>query len=239
MKKGFCKFIGIIGIAVVCVSCNLNLTLVRGNGNLVTSEKSVSAFEKIACRGGVEVRFHASEKYRAVVTVDSNLDEYVEISTRDNVLTIGTQRGYNYKFTKFTVDVYCPVLTGVSISGSGNFVSVDKITASTFAADISGSGRVDGTIECDNFNGKISGSGRITTTGTCGNATVSISGSGNYNGNEFEAKNATVTISGSGNVNLYVTDQLNANISGSGNITYRGEPKVDSKVSGSGRIRKM
>ena len=238
MKRVFCGLIGIIGIVVVCVSCN-NLISIVGNGDLVTSEKSFSEFEKIISGSSAEVRFHVSEAYRAVITVDSNLDEYVEISIENNTLNIGTKREYNCKFTKFLVDIYCPVLADVSISGSSSFAGVDKINTSTFVANVSGSGKIDGSIECDSFSASISGSGRINVTGTCVEESISISGSGNFNGNEFEAKNASVTISGSGMAEICVTDKLNAKISGSGRLTYRGEPKIESKISGSGRIRNI
>ena len=229
----------VIGIFAGCVSCCVTFpTRIKGNGNVVTSEKTVSAFDKIRVSNSAVVRFHASQEYRAVVTVDENLDEYVEIVTGNNVLNIGTESG-SYSFTKFQVDVYCPVLTGVSMSGSGNFENVDKITTSTFETSISGSGRIKVTIDCENFSAKISGSGGITAIGNGKDADIVISGSGRFNGNEFNINNAIVRISGSGNANVCVTDNLNVTISGSGGINYRGEPKIDSKVSGSGRIKKL
>jgi len=232
---------------------------IRGNGNLVTSEKTVPAFEKINIGGYAEVRYYASEQYRVVVTVDENINEYIEIFTQNNVLNIRPQRDNNYKFTKFLVEVYSPVLTGVSISGSGNFTGVDKIIAPTFESIVSGSGKVEGVIECEsfsarisgsgriegtvesvNFSGNISGSGRITVSGASKNANVTISGSGNFNGGNFFAKIATVNISGSGRANICVEETLNARVSGSGSVNYCGEPaQINSNVSGSGRVRKM
>ena len=239
MSKKIIWIAAIIGIYVGCVSCCVTFPItIKGNGNVVTSEKTVSAFDKIRVSNSAVVRFHASQEYRAVVTVDENLDEYVEIVTKNNVLNIGTKSG-SYSFTKFQVDVYCPVLTGVSMSGSGNFENMDKITTSTFETSVSGSGRIKVTIDCENFSARISGSGGITTNGNSKDADIVISGSGQFSGNEFNIKNATVRVSGSGNVSICVTDNLTANISGSGGINYRGEPKIDSKVSGSGRIRKL
>jgi len=225
----------IIGIFVGCVSC---FKAIKGNGSLVTSDKTVSAFEKIKVSSSAEVRFHASQEYRTVITVDENLNEFVEVDVKNNVLNIGTKSG-SYSFTKFSVDVYCPVLTGVSMSGSGSFENMDKITVSTFESAVSGSGRIKLTVECEKFSANISGSGRITVTGNSKDADIGISGSGQFQGNEFTINNATVRVSGSGNINTCVTDNLQATISGSGEINYRGEPKIDSKVSGSGRIRKL
>jgi hypothetical protein len=227
----------ITGISIVCVSCG-NLFSTIGNGNLITSEKTVSPFEKINISGSAEIIFHASQEYRTVITVDSNLLEYTEIVTRGNTLNIGTKNG-NYSFTKYLVDVYCPIVTGVSVSGSGHFEGMDNINVSTFTSNVSGSGKIVGTIECETFSAKISGSGNIMVTGNGNNSNIEISGSGTFAGNEFSINKATVHISGSGKANINVSENLNVDITGSGEVNYRGDPKVESKISGSGRMNKL
>ena len=239
MKRVFSKLVGIILIAV-CASCDKDCyDTIKGNGNLLTSEKSVSTFEKIATHGFAEVLYYASEEHRVVVTVDSNLEQFVEIYTKNNVLNIGVRKNVSCSFTKYLVEVYAPVLTGVSLDGFGAFEGMDMIAVSKFESTISGSGFIKGAFECENFSAKISGFGELTITGNSKNTHIDISGSGKFNGKEFETKNATVNISGFGNVYMWVNDHLKATISGSGNLYYSGEPKVDSSVSGSGRIKKM
>ena len=240
MKRGY-KIIlvaAVIGISVFCVSCS-NIIPIKGSGNLKTSEITYDTYEKINSGGCAEIRFHASEEYRAVVTIDENLEEYVEIFTENNVLNIRTKNGYNISPTKFTVDVYCPFLTGITMSGSGSFRNVDTIIVSTFETKLTGSGKIEANIECDNYSAGITGSGKITVSGNINETKVSITGSGDFHGKELKTKNATITITGSGNANIYVTDNLQVKITGSGNINYSGEPKVNSNVTGSGRIRKM
>ncbi|MDR0443536.1 MAG: DUF2807 domain-containing protein [Treponema sp.] len=254
MKK--MDFVGtmiVIGIIMICVSCVL--FPVRGNRDIVTSERNVSSFEKVNSGGSAEVRFYASEKYRVVVTTDSNLLEVVTTDVAGNTLRIGTKNG-NYSFSKLLIDVYCPNLTGISISGSGSFSSNDKITTSTFESNISGSGNINGNIECNNFSAGISGSGKINTniicdsfsadisgsgniaiTGTGNSSNIRISGSGNFNGIEFKTNNVTARISGSGNMNIWALESIDANVSGSGSIKYRGMPKINFNGSGSGKIR--
>jgi hypothetical protein len=239
MENSFCKFAAIILVTAICTPYSFSQTK-KGNGNIMISEISVPAFDKIKCTATslVDVRFYASEEYRVVVNIDSNLYEYAEIYARNNVLNIGTQKGQKYKFTKFSIDVYCPVLKGVSISGACSFEGIDKITGPAFAADISGYGKLKGKFECEYFSVTFSGSGRIAAAGICRDANISISGYGRFDGMEFETNNATVEISGAGKASIGVSDNLKANLSGFGKITYRGEPKINSKVSGFGRIKK-
>jgi len=225
----------IIAAFIIFTSCNT----IEGNGDLMSSERIVSAFEKIHSGSSVIINFHISQEYRAVVTADSNLIKFVTTTVRNNTLNIGVEKGV-YSFTKLTVDVYSPVLTGVSISGSGSFDSNDRITASVFEANISGSGKVKVIIESKTFTSGISGSGNMIISGNNNDLNIMISGSGKFNGNEFINNNAIVDISGSGTATFFVTDNLNARISGSGRLNYRGNPSVvNTNVTGSGQINKL
>jgi len=253
-KSSIAVMIFIIGFSAICLSCVTYR--VKGDGNLITTEMAVSPFEKINVSGRAEVRFHASQGQRVVVTVDSNLSDYVDIFTQNRELNIRLKSGYSYSVTRFLVDVYCPALTGFSLSGSGSFAAMDTIVTSSFETDVSGSGKTEGTVECGDFSARISGSGKmnynvicdnmtavisgsgeISIAGTGKNSSVRISGSGDFKGIEFKTNNASARISGSGNMNIWVLDNLRANISGSGSVRYRGTPRIDFSGSGSGRLR--
>ena len=225
----------IIGSFMICTSCNT----IRGNGDLISSERMVSGFEKIDIVGSANVRFHISQEYRVTVTADSNLIELVTTTVKNNTLNIGTERG-SYSFTKLTVDVYSPILTGVSITGSGSFDSDEKIATSVFEAEVTGSGKIKLIMESETFVSSISGSGNVTISGNNNDSNIEISGSGIFNGNEFINNKAVVDISGSGTANVFVTDNLNARVSGSGRINYHGNPSVvNTDVAGSGRINRL
>ena len=242
-----------IGYSAFCLSCVI--FPIVGNGHLVSTEMTVSQFEKVNIGTNAEVRFHVSQSYKVVVTVDSNLYDYVDIFTRNKELNIRLKHG-RYSSTRFLVDVDCPDLTGVSVSGSGSFTGMDRIITSSFESDISGSGKIEGTIECGDFSARISGSGSLKNDVTCNNLTanisgsgemvitgtgndssVRISGSGDFRGIGFKTNNVSAQISGSGNLRIWVLDYLKASISGSGSIRYRGNPRIDYSGSGSGRLR--
>jgi hypothetical protein len=240
MKRVFSKLIitaFVVGIFVCFVSCGKNDTI-KGNGKLVTSEKTVSPFEKISCNGDVEVRYFVSENYRAVVTIDENLHKYTEVFTSNNTLNIKLKDG-SYDFKKMSVDVYCPILTEISTSGRISFEGMDKIIVPTFVAKVDGDVNLKGNFECEDLSVKINGKGKMTVGGTSTNANIDISGAGNFNGQEFHTKNTTIKIDGLGVVYICVEDYLNARIIGDGQVHYWGEPRVESNISGPGRITKM
>ena len=215
----------VIGFSVIYGSCG-TVFPIKGNGNLATLERSFSSFEKIQIDGSATVRFYASQEYRAVVTVDSNLVDYAEIVTDGSTLKIGTKDFGNALYTNYTVDVYSPFITSVSVSGSGRFDGGDDINTSTFAASVSGSSaRFEAIVKCETFS-VVSRSGKMTVTGNANNADIKVSGSGStFSGGGFAINSANVNINGSGKATVNVSINLNANISGSGStLNYYGDP---------------
>ncbi len=251
----------IIVVIVVCafiVSCAFIHK--KGNGDLETSENVFSPFEKINVSGGnnIEVRFYAGDEYKTVLTVDSNLKEYLEIDTQNNTLYIKTKTERVYLFTQCLIEVYCPTLSALSISGSGSFKAADAVIAEsfeskisgtgkiegifqcgTFVSEITGAGKIDGTVECDNFTARMSGTGNVTLSGSGNNADIIITGAGKVDGSEFSTNTASVSISGTGSVDIAVSDHLNASVNGAGKINYHGDPQIDFRNSGAGKVSKL
>jgi hypothetical protein len=183
--RNFVVMVTVILISIVIISCH-SIPRIRGNGDMVTFERTFSSFEKVQTAGSVVVNYRASQEYRVAVTVDSNLEEYTRVYTEGNVLKIGTEERGSYSFTNYIVDVYCPKLSAVSMSGSVRFNGIDEINSSTFAAVISGSGKMNGTFECEEFSIRISGSGKITAKGSAKEMNISVSGSGDFFGSDFQ-----------------------------------------------------
>jgi len=229
---------------------------VKGNGEIVEVERVLYAFEKVDNKGVADIYFHKSDEYLAVIKTDSNIQEYIELDQDGDKLIISMKSG-SYDINKLDIDIYCPTLSVVTISGSGDFETVDKIEVDSFVinilgsgdmkidvestdnqVNISGSGDIKGKIVCQSFSGSVTGSGDISINGNSQNATINIMGSGDFKGGEFHTKEAKVGIMGSGDVDISVENALNASIMGSGDIRYFGNPTVTKSVMGSGEIIK-
>ena len=259
MKKVFLKLALltlVIGVALINNSCGATF-IKEGNGVLVISEQDLPEFEKINISGFAEVHFYESDEYRTVLIIDENLEKYVDIFVEGNTLKIKTKNG-SYIFTKFLVEVYCPAsLTGVTLSGSGNFYGKDAIVTSTFNAAISGSGDIKCDVECSsNISATITGSGNMRGDFACQDFSAKIDGSGDMRGKvecqKFSAKiigsgnisiagsgqEADITISGSGDFGGYDFIMKNAtiSISGSGNANVFVTDYLKATIYGSGNI---
>ena len=208
------------------------------SGDITVSKRDVSSFIGIHCLDCADVRFHKSQKCYVEISIDSNLEKYVNIASQNSSLSIGLKDGV-YTITKFVVDVYCPMVSNVTIVGSGKFTSSDTLNASNITFCVKGSGSIKASVDCDEFEIDISGSGKVEVSGRSNNADVTISGSGSIAGTDLSIKKAKVSVSGTGQADLRVTDRLKVKVSGSGNVMYRGNPEVDSTVSGTGRVKKI
>jgi len=212
-------------------------TLEKGNGDIVTIERPVSSsFKGVLLRGQAEVNIFQSEDVRISVTIDSNLQEYIQTDIINGVLEINTRTSDKLKPKVNRIDIYSPNFSYLALSGSGNILFPDKINGETLRLDISGDGRITGELEYSNLTANISGKGKIILTGKSQSVYFGLSGSGNFECEELEINDAIVEISGAGGARINVINSLHGIISGVGNIKYRGNPTITFDKSGIGRI---
>jgi len=230
---------------VLCLSACSTITIgdgesgekVKGNNDIVEVEKPLLPFDKIDSEGIADMRFHKSDEYKMVIKTDSNIHDYLLLDQKDDKILISMKPG-SYDFKELNIDIYCPTLTVVEMSGAGDFEAVDTIETESFTIDISGYGDVKGGIVCQNFSASLSGYGDMSINGSSQNVVIDLSGLGDFEGRDFHAQNAIVSVSGMGGVKIYVEKTLKADVSGMGGVKYYGNPTVTKDVSGLGRIRK-
>jgi hypothetical protein len=237
--------IGLFLTGFTCVYASGGGERMRGNGEKITAERTVSSFNKIKItsayksRNGSDgkgiLRVHSSQEYRGSITIDSNLEQYIEVVNEDTVLKIEPKR----KITDdFVVDIYCPNILGITIDNRVRVEFVDTMITPSLEININGAGDIEGAIECDSFIVNANGAVSIEISGTSNDASVTINGAGNFDGYELRINNGAFEINGAGSIKCWVIDNLTVNISGVGSIRYRGEPNINSGRNGIGIIKK-
>lgn len=204
-------------LVLLATACDdvLDVSGVRGSGDVITESREVSGFSKIAVLGSGVVVVEVDGTESLTIEAEDNIMPLLTTEVRNGRLELGPKSSIS-PTRQITYTISAAALEGVSISGSG---------------DISATG-----VDADSFTVEISGSGRVEPTGTTTELTVEIAGSGDYEGEGLVAELGEVTVSGSGNVLVNVTDQLDVTISGSGDVRYMGSPSVSSSISGSGEM---
>ena len=217
---------------------------IKGDGQLKTESREVSAFTSLSSSGSMNVNITYGNSNSVKVEADENLLPYIETTVTDGKLYIKTATDVNIKSSlKMTVTVSMMKVNSLQLSGSGN-VDGDGAFTSDQKTDISVSGSGNIKLGFDTFKDidlSVSGSGDISLKGNNTNTiTAHISGSGNIDCSNLNTNDADAHISGSGNVKVYARNSITARINGSGNVFYKGDASnIDSKVAGSGKVIKM
>jgi len=244
------------GLSTMFLLCFTSCVHIIGNGSVSAYEINVAPFEEIENNGPGIIRYYFGNKHRVVLNIDSNLEKYVSIVSENNTLKIRKRNTHlSVLSANYSIDVYSPSISAISISGSGKFESHEKISAETVKLEVigsgametdveckeltlslSGSGNLSGSIKTDNLIARSSGSGEIIISGNSQNADIVMTGSGRFRGSEFNVNSGILSLRGSGSISICVTEYMKANISGSGNIYYQGTPMLDYSGNGSGRL---
>ncbi len=216
---------------------------IKGNGNMVTIDRSVGDYDAIASSGWLDLDLVDGQEGEITLEGESNLLEYIKTEVKDGKLVIKVRKGINLKPSSWNkgIRITVPVesVSSITLSGSGDIVGKTTIKADNFKTAMSGSGDITLAVEANNIKASMSGSGDITLNGNTTSFEVTVSGSGDIKAYGLEADNVDATISGSADIKVTVNKKLKARVSGSGDISYRGKPeKVDTKTSGSGDISK-
>lgn len=240
------KKIATLGLVVLfTVSCSAQWgKRIKGNGNVVTVERSTGDYDAIAISGWFDVDLVGGNEGEISLKGEENLLEHIITEVKDGKLVIKVEKGLNLKPStwKDGIRITVPVesIDAISLSGSGDIVGKTTIKTDNFKTAMSGSGDITLTIESRTLEATMSGSGDIMLSGSTSDFEATISGSGDIKAYELEADHVNATVSGSADIKVTANKSLKARVSGSGDIHYKGNPeKVDTKTSGSGDITKV
>ncbi len=240
MKKTTLLGLALLMVATVTAQWGKRI---KGNGNVVTIERSVGDYDAVALAGWFDVDLVAGNEGEITLRGEENLLEYIKTEVKNGKLVIKVEKGVNLRPSNWKQGIHITVpiesINSATLSGSGDIVGKTTLKASNFTTNMSGSGDITLAIEANSVTATMSGSGDIRLSGKTSDLEIRISGSGDIKSYDLEAEFVEVTISGSADVEVTANQALKARVSGSGDIRYRGNPKkLDSKTSGSGDISK-
>ena len=221
----------------------IDLHTVRGSGEIVSKEISISDYTEIEAAGVAEIIYEqktVGEPYFQI-NVDDNIFPLLDIRVDNNKLIIKTKDNSNISPSRFKVYTNSSNIGKIKLAGSGEIHLKGEVNSKNLSINLAGSGDiVADSLYCDKFDMSIAGSGTAQLKGASNESAFSVAGSGDIRGYNFTVDNLTTSVAGSGDIQITVGSSLSASIAGSGTLRYQGNPEVvDTKVSGSGEIKKV
>lgn len=231
-------FLAAFLMTVTTVNAQWGNKKVKGNGEMVTKNRSVASYDVINLVGSMNVELVAGSEGSLKIQAESNLQEYILTDVKNGVLKISTEKGINLQpKEEILITVPFESLKEVSLTGSGDIWTKDRIKASNLKVQVTGSGDMMLEVDAKDLDGKVTGSGDVKLKGRSQNFECTVTGSGDFEAYELEAENVEARVSGSGDIMVYASNSLKASVSGSGDIVYKGNPqKQDFKTHGSGSV---
>lgn len=251
MKKGQILMSGIVLLTTAvtmtsCVSsCNTNTLF---GDKCIVEWRSLKGFEEIEISGSPTVYYIQADSFSVKVKGTEGQVENIITETNGKTLVIRNKG----KFGMFNVQlgedgelavyVTSPDLTSISLNGSGDFISRQRIDTDDMDVTLRGSGdiQVDDLI-CDRCHVELIGSGDIDLTSVeAQEASAVLIGSGDIDLCLQKVDDTRLSLKGSGDITVEFNKDcgsVDCDLRGSGDITLEGEVKKFSQYkSGSGDI---
>jgi len=214
------RVVALIALCVPVAGCGSSAEQVKGSGNVISENRTVSGYDSISLSGSGKIEIEQNGTEALSISADDNLLQYLTSEVKGHELVLEVKSGYNLSPSKPIVfKVGAKNLKGVSCAGDTN-------------ATLKG-------IHSEELKLSIAGSGDMSAEGSADRQDISIAGSGKYVGGGLKSKDTKINIAGSGDAVLAASDNLDVTIAGSGSIKYFGDPKIKQSIVGSGTIDKQ
>lgn len=234
MKKiGF--LLCICALSVFFYSCE---SCIEGNGNIVRDVRyEDETFYNLELNGDYDVFVTNSQTPYIEVETDDNIQPFITVRIVDltAVISTSTDRCFDSQ-SRVRVYVGAPFIDRVVSNGSET-VNCSDLSGNYFGVEVAGNGQVIArNISAAIVRANITGSGTIRISGDCQTADLSILGSGVIDNGDLISTYCTANISGNGDIYTYVTNKLDAFISGVGNIYVYGGADIRYNITGEGDV---
>jgi hypothetical protein len=237
------KIVFLLTLCILALSLSA-CQIVRGSGEVITIERPVSDFDRVALSGIGTLYISVGEEESLKIEAEENLIPYIETLVRGQTLSIGFRdQGLSTAFQPTEpIRYYLTVkdLAGLDLSGAGN-IEVDEIATSELHIKTSGAGNIEiEKLTAKVLNMDVSGAGSChINEGQVTDQNLRISGAGGYKAPDLHSQTAEIDISGLGGARVWVEEDLRVEISGAGSVTYFGTPNLSQDVSGAGSIQSL
>jgi hypothetical protein len=178
-----------------------------GSGHLQTQQFNIADFTAVSASNGFTIQITQGNSYSISVTIDDNLQQYLEVYKSGSTLYVGLKPGIGYQTTQLKAEITMPDLQNIQLSGGTTATAGNFNVTTNFVAD-------------------LSGGSRLTMTGQGEDLTIRGSGGANINLTDFSVHNATVDLSGGTQCVVNLDGRLDATLSGGSQLHYKGNPTL-------------
>ena len=230
-----------------CSTSGLKVTYATDT-DAVSQSRGLKGFDRVEVNGSPTVYYQQTDSFSVRVKGPKDVVDNIITEVEGNTLTIrnkGKIGVFNVTMggdNNLAVYVTSPDLIGVSLNGSGDFISKNHVDTDVMDIRLKGSGDIEFTdVLCDRCDIELIGSGDLDVKHLDTRETsATLVGSGDIEIRQMNAANTQISLRGSGDIDVEFVSgcgSVNAELQGSGDIKLKGQVKhFDMHKRGSGDI---
>ena len=235
------SFLGIL----IFSSCDyMDGKRVRGNGNIVTRDRSATGkFHSVDVSGAISVYVKQDSVQQTVrVEADENLQDLIDIHEENGTLYISPKDNFNLDPSSKSIKVFvtAPHFRNLDVSGASNIYSENRLTSSeTLDIELTGASEAKLDVKAPRINAEMTGASTVTLSGETKDLNIGGAGASGVNGFDLKTENTTLDISGACSAEIFASVKLDVQATGASEVKYKGSPSVTQDITGASSIRKV
>jgi hypothetical protein len=195
-----------------------------GNKNVVTQDRTLTAFNSINAGGAVNVFIQKGTSQSVKVETDENLMDKIITEVSNEILSITTKGIKNA--TKTNVYVTTTSLNSLTAHGAVDVDGQSLFEADEFAIDASGASSVKLDLDVNFLKSTISGASDVTLSGRATTHKIKVSGAGSLKAKGLVTDDAEYLLEGASDAFLNVTKNLSGETKGASDVKFIGDPET-------------
>jgi len=189
---------------------------IRGNGNIKTDERMISAFANVDASGAFTIEWQSGAPALRITT-DENLLPYIDNHISGDTLRLRTHEQI-WPTHGIKVVISSPTRAGAKLSGAVKLIA-NQIAGPKFAVG-------------------STGATQVTLDGSVDELLADMTGASELKASGLQTKTSEISTTGAGDAEIAVANTLKVAITGAGKVTYSGNPKtIEKHITGAGSIR--
>lgn len=214
---------------------------VKGNGNIVTREISVSSFIRLHLAGKGQIELYQSDEEKVVVETDENLQGFFSAFNSGRTLYVSAETNLKkLYFTVCKIRIYLRQIDVLQVRNeNANLICVNQIVLSNpVDITVQSIGNTELDINAPAIKILCQSEGNVLLKGKCESLTVKNQSQGDFNSTDLIAGGVSINNKALGNVRLFADREISIKHYGVGYIHYSGKARVkDVRQHGVGEIK--
>jgi len=214
---------------------------IKGNNQVTTENRSISAFEGVSSSGSYDVYVAVGNPASVKIEAESNLLPYIETFVDDNVLKVRTKGDVWLRPSRpLKIYVTAPRFKTISATGSGDIIGETRIgDTSKLNLSVHGNGNIKLDVDAPTVEAELTGNGGIQLKGQSKYFNCHLTGNGNLKAFDLMAEETKMKILGNGDAEVFASVKLDVSVGGNGNVHYKGNAQPSTHITGNGSVSRV